>query len=218
MENNQLKACPFCGGKAKIQERGLGHDVIGAYVLCEGCGASGKEFTYGYMGNNKEAYDAAAEAWNKRALVIVKTEKATKSGFLKIEPYREYVFRAPLESWFKAVEEALGFKLFFWQKTYIERGAFRCFGKTTAEILQALLPEHKQPLDLRGYRRRNLQARVYYDELLRVKETLDAAGVPTREVWLSESDRRKWIQKQKEGSISQAEPEPIRPLGKFWDF
>ena len=50
------------------------------------------------------------------------TEEITKSGFLKINPYRKYDFREPLESWFAAVEEVLGFKLFFWQKTYIESG------------------------------------------------------------------------------------------------
>lgn len=140
------------------------------------------------------------------------------SDFLKINPYREYVFRAPLESWFKAVEEALGFKLFFWQKTYIERGVFRCFGKTTAEILRDLSQTEKPPLDLRRYRSRNQRERLYYDELLRVKETLDAAGVPTREVWVCEADHTKWLLKQKEGSISQAKPEAIKPLGKFWDF
>ena len=221
MENKQLKGCPFCGGEAKIQEEELGSGIIAAYVLCENCGGRGKKITYRYLNEeHQEAYDAAAEAWNKRAVVITKTEKGKSSGFLMINPYREYVFRAPLESWFKAVEEALGFKLFFWQKTYIERGVFRCFGKTTAEILQDLSQYHKQPLDLRGYRRRNLQARVYGDELLRVKETLDAAGVPTREVWLTEADRRKWIQKREEAANTQVEgipEEQLRPQGKFWD-
>ena len=140
------------------------------------------------------------------------------SEFFKINPYREHVFRAPLESWFAAVEEALGFKLFFWQKTYIERGVFRCFGKTTAEILRDLSQINQPPLDLRRYRTKNMRAQLYYNELLRMKETLDVAGVPTREVWTCESDHREWLQKQKEVSVGQAEPEGLRPLGKFWDI
>lgn len=218
MEYKKLKSCPFCGGKADIQEiPGLGHDIRGVRCVCENCGASGKMFTYGYMsGDRREAYDAAEAQWNNRTVAITESHRITSSEFLKINPYREYVFRLPLEKWVEAVEKALGFKLFFWQKTFIESGVFRCFGKTTAEILRDLSQVNEAPLDLRKYRGRNMRERVYYDGLLRVKAALDAAEVPTREVWLCDEDRRKWMQRQKEESTAKAEAE-LRPLGKFWD-
>lgn len=221
MEDKKLKPCPFCGAKAEIKESGHGHDVIAAYALCEGCGATGKEFTYGYMsGRHQEAHDAAAEAWNKRAKQKKESQEEqqniTKSGFFKINPYREYAFRAPLESWFAAVEAALGFKLFFWQKTYIENGFFRCYGRTTAEILRDLSQIDEPPLNLINYRKRDRQARWYCEELLRVKETLTAAGVPTREIFLTEHDRRDYLRRLQEGKVS-VKTEP-RPIGKFWDI
>ena len=140
----------------------------------------------------------------------------TKSGFFKMNPYREYVFREPLESWFAAVEAALGFKLFFWQKTYIENGFFRCYGRTTAEILRDLSQIDEPPLNLIRYRMRDRQARWYCEELLRVKEALTAAGVPTREVLLTEHDRQDYLRRQQEGKVS-VKMEP-RPIGKFWDI
>lgn len=143
-------------------------------------------------------------------------------NYIKINPHQEYyTTSAQIETWLAAVEAALGFKLFVWQKVYIEHGIFRRFGKTTAEILRDLSQIDKPPLDLRRYRTKNMRERLYCHELLRMKETLDAAGVPTREVWLCENDRRKWIQKQNEAAKTQAASileEPLRPLGKFWDI
>lgn len=228
MEDKKLKPCPFCGAKVEIKEDGRGHDVIAAYVLCEGCGAAGKEFTYGYMsGKHQEAYDAAAAAWNRRAKQKKESQEVqqniTKSGFFKINPYREYVFRAPLETWFTAVEAALGFKLFFWQKTYIEHGVFRYYGKTTAEILRELSQINEPPLDLIKYKTRGHKERWFCDELLRMKATLDDAEVPTREVLLSENDRIKWLRQKLEAETTKATGIPeemLRPrkLEKFWDF
>lgn len=118
------------------------------------------------------------------------------SNRFKLDPYREApLFPPPLEKWFKEVENALGFKLFFWQKTYIQRGVFRCYGETTARILRELSQVDKEPLNLIRYRARNMRERFYYDELLEMKKTLDEAGVPTREVWTCEKDRRKYIER-----------------------
>lgn len=144
-------------------------------------------------------------------------------AFFKLDPYREYIFPPDLEKWFAAVENTLGFKLFFWQKTFIERGVFRCYGKTTAEILRDLSQINEKPIDLRKYRARNLRSRIYYEELLRIKETLDNAGVPTREVWTCEKDRNEWLIKQEEKRLYQAMGIPKELLGpremkKFWDF
>lgn len=146
----------------------------------------------------------------------------TKSGFFKINPYREYGFASPLEKWFAAVEEALGFKLFFWQKTYIEIGVFRCYGKTTAEILRELSRINEPPIDLIKYKKRGHKARWFCDELLRMKAVLDAAGVPTREVLLNEKDYTKWLQKKLVAEVTraadiQAEQLKAQKLNKYWE-
>lgn len=48
---------------------------------------------------------------------------------------------------FEKVEKALGFKLFYWQKTYIMGMNWRCSGQTTAIILQELLKTEATPID-----------------------------------------------------------------------
>ena len=224
MEDKKLKPCPFCGAKAEIKESGHGHDVIAAYVLCEGCGATGKEFTYGYMsGRHQEAHDAAAEAWNKRAKKAEDAQEIQRTnGAFKINPYREYPFSPELQKWLQGAEEALGYKLFFWQKTYIERGVFRYFGCTTAQILRELAQINEPPLNLVRYRARGDKERWYCEELLGIKEKLDAAGVPTRDVILSDREYKEWFLGQKEKPIRQVSARQdaypgLRPLGKFWD-
>lgn len=227
MESKKLKVCPFCGAKAEIKEDGRGHDVIAAYVLCEGCGAAGKEFTYGYMsGKHKEAHDAATEAWNKRIKQKKESQEVqqniTKSGFFKINQYREYAFEAPLESWLAAVEAALGFKLFFWQKSFIEHGVFRCYGETTAKILRELSKVNEPPLDLIKYRTRGHRERWFCEELLRIKNTLDAAGVPTREVLLTVRDEQEYLRRKAAAESrtprAPGELEGLRAMGRFWDI
>ena len=52
-----------------------------------------------------------------------------------------------LENTLEAVEKALGFKLFVWQKTFIATGVFRQYGATTAKILRELLAVDARPLD-----------------------------------------------------------------------
>lgn len=47
-------------------------------------------------------------------------------------------FSPELEKTFAAVEKALGFKLFIWQKTFIANTTYRRSGRTTAEILRDL--------------------------------------------------------------------------------
>ena len=61
--------------------------------------------------------------------------------------YRTVPMDPDLEKTLEAVEKALGFKLFVWQKTYIEHGYFRQYGATTAEILRELLNVSEAPLD-----------------------------------------------------------------------
>lgn len=93
------------------------------------------------------------------------------------------------EKTIRAVERALGFDLFVWQKTFIEHGEFRQFGATTAEILRDLLDVSGNPIDYRRPPVSN-KDRLYRNELRHIKQKLDDAGIPTREVWFSDRDKR----------------------------
>lgn len=104
-------------------------------------------------------------------------------------PYSEF------EQTIGAVEKALGFRLFVWQKTYIAQGKFRKMGATTAEILRDLLDVSGKPID---YSRRAESEREHFYrwELYRIKEKLDNAGIPTRTVFFSERDKRAYREKE----------------------
>lgn len=94
------------------------------------------------------------------------------------------------EKTISAVENALGFKLFVWQKTYIENGHFRQMGDTTARILRDLLDVSGEPIDYtRGATTQRQQ--FYRRELREIKEKLDRAGIPTRTVFFFERDKGK---------------------------
>ena len=54
-----LKPCPFCGGKASLND-----NSSCSYVHCEKCGATGESFN---MSKKYRSDEKAAEAWNRRA-------------------------------------------------------------------------------------------------------------------------------------------------------
>lgn len=106
------------------------------------------------------------------------------------------------------IEQALGIKLFTWQKSYIKNGNFRCFGKTTAVIIR-ILTQGKEPVDLRN--REKIQKYVMMDtpwiatgpvcgvfkrEVKEIHEKLLAAGVKTNPVFYTEMDRKKFLRKE----------------------
>jgi len=73
LRREKLLPCPFCGGKAHLEESGRG--FIGgksekvAYVWCERCNArSGKIklSDFGRTSHSAEAVKQAVELWNKR--------------------------------------------------------------------------------------------------------------------------------------------------------
>ena len=86
---------------------------------------------------------------------------------------------------FDAIEKALGFKLFYWQKTFIAYGYFRQYGATTARILRELIsPELMEvPIDKSKPVETKRDA-FYRREFLEIKEKLDKAGIKTRKVKL----------------------------------
>lgn len=93
------------------------------------------------------------------------------------------------------VEEAIGFKLFSWQKRFIISGIWRRTGETTAEILRDLLNVDAPPID---YTREMYGCRGFYQkELLRIKEKLDRYGIKTREVFLTIKDRQEHEQQKR---------------------
>ena len=105
--------------------------------------------------------------------------------------YKPTNFSQELEKTFEAVEKALGFKLFIWQKTFIANTTYRQSGRTTAEILRDLLNISKPPLD---YTKpvRNHMARFYREETREIKAKLDTAGIPTRTVFFSRQEKQKY--------------------------
>lgn len=98
----------------------------------------------------------------------------------------------------EAVEKALGFKLFVWQKAFIARGQFRRMGATTAEILRDILDVSALPIDY-SEPERNFMERFYRRELRGIKLKLDEAGIPTRTVFFSKKDKWEYFADKKEG-------------------
>lgn len=90
------------------------------------------------------------------------------------------------------VEKALGFKLFFWQKTYILRGYFRRNGETTAIVLRDLLQMDRPPIDFTEFPRTNKE-NIYRHELMKIKEQLEAAGIETRPVLRSRGEKQEYL-------------------------
>lgn len=110
----------------------------------------------------------------------------------------EWIYHIPEKNYgivdFDAVEKALGFRLFGWQKEYIITGcayAGRRTGKTTAEILHQLLSVDEEPIDFSrpAPSTRIAINRQYYRDIW---EKLRDAGIPMRPVFWSKEDKKKW--------------------------
>ena len=68
----ELKPCPFCGGKAELRTRVLERErkdePLYSFVCCTSCFASGPNFHYKDIDRTGiNPTDEAAKAWNKRA-------------------------------------------------------------------------------------------------------------------------------------------------------
>lgn len=69
MLNNELKPCPFCGGKEIRQAGYFEHDEFVHFVFCNDCGARTKPaFRSRGSGAAVRMFfeEKAAEAWNRR--------------------------------------------------------------------------------------------------------------------------------------------------------
>lgn len=97
------------------------------------------------------------------------------------------------ERTFEAIEDALGIKLYRWQKSFIETRTFRRYGETTAIILR-LLTDETQVIDFSSFGAakkylgydQNLRNYNYYEvfkaELMSIEKKLKAAGIITNPV------------------------------------
>ena len=112
---------------------------------------------------------------------------------MKMDIYASGYFGEEQEKQFEAIEAALGFKLFAWQKAYIVTGKFRKYGATTAEILRDLMQVESYPLDFTK-RPTNAAVALYRDVLREIKQQLDDAGVPTREVFFNQQQKRAYME------------------------
>lgn len=95
---------------------------------------------------------------------------------------------------FDAVEKALGFRLFGWQKDYIILGcAYGCrrTGKTTAEILRQLLSVDEEAIDFSRPASIKRIATVRQD-FRDIWEKLRDAGIEMRPVFWSKEDKKKY--------------------------
>lgn len=96
----------------------------------------------------------------------------------------------------KLVEEALGIKLFYWQKTYLMTGAYRHSGLSLAQHLRFLLDTDNQsyPVDYR-HPRNKIEEQTKF-ELHQLKEKLDKAGIKTINIWFTDEDKEKWLKEK----------------------
>ena len=62
MKEAELKPCPFCGGKARLQRKAKKH---GFYVICIECYCSTPYYQYIFT-SEEELRNTAIETWNRR--------------------------------------------------------------------------------------------------------------------------------------------------------
>lgn len=99
----------------------------------------------------------------------------------------ERIYHSPFErdSWvdFDAVEKALGFRLFGYQKSYILGQGFRQMGRTTAEILRLLFDkeQYDNPIDF-SKPPRNKRQQSFRNDFYNVWNKLNSANIKMRKV------------------------------------
>lgn len=131
-------------------------------------------------------------------------KEKSKKDFISIkieEGSPEWVYHAPKEYCctvnFDAVEKALGFRLFGWQKDYILSDcayAGRRTGKTTAVILHQLLSVNEEPID---FSRPSPSKRmvIFRQDFRDIWEKLRDVGIPMRPVFWSVEDKKRYQMK-----------------------
>ena len=145
------------------------------------------------------ALDKALDNLENHIIKHVAAEPA-KAESKNVDIYLDDFFKSQEQELFAAVEKALGFKLYFWQKFFILNGNFRRFGKTTAEILRDLInPYDSSPVDFTRTPHSQQEA-FYRDELRKIQQRLIACGIQTRPVFWSHKDIKEYYAAGKENN------------------
>ena len=148
--------------------------------------------------------EGSEDSWNAFLEYLYECEKAKKENEMlksklnqKEEP-PEWLYHTPFEgrSWvdFNAVEKALGFQLFSWQKEFIDLGcgyADRRTGKTTAQILRQLLQIDEKPIDF-SRPAPSKRIDIVRQDFRDIWEKLRDAGFDVRPVFWSKEDKKKY--------------------------
>ncbi len=130
-------------------------------------------------------------------------KEKSKKDFMSIkieDGIPEWVYHVPYErdSWvdFDAVEKALGYRLFGYQKSYILGQGSRQMGSTTAEILRMLFnkEQYDNPIEF-SKPARNHQNLIFRQHFRDIWEKLRNAGIPMRPVFWSIEDKKKYQMK-----------------------
>lgn len=124
---------------------------------------------------------------NKLQALIAEEEDAVADPTYKIPTEATWIYNAPSSydgqyrfNW-ENIEAALGFKLFYWQKGYIQNGQMRGYGYTTAQVLKDLLnygPENCPILTKYIPASEKYRVQMYKD----LRQKLVDAGISCREV------------------------------------
>lgn len=67
---DDLKPCPFCGGRAVLYTSQVAEDAVVAFIVCESCGTETEKFEDTYAPK-----DDAVAAWNLRHNTAAEKEK-----------------------------------------------------------------------------------------------------------------------------------------------
>jgi hypothetical protein len=127
-------------------------------------------------------------------------KEKSKKDFMSIkieEEPPEWIYHSPWEGCstidFDAIEKALGFRLFGWQKSYILHQGYRRMGRTTAEILQMLFDkeQYDNPIDF-SEPPRNKRLAIFRQQFREIWEKLRNAGIEMRPVFWSKEDKKKY--------------------------
>lgn len=133
----------------------------------------------------------------KDAVLDSKTKEAFNKAIsvVKTDDQYNWIFNGICDpEWnnkFDAIDEALGIRLFYWQKCYIVHGYMRQIGLTTAVIIRELLDVKNVPWDI-SYMLMRPKERWYYEEIKKIKTKLDNAGIPTRTVFFCKEDKKQY--------------------------
>lgn len=146
----------------------------------------------------RRALDEALDNLENHIITHIAAEPA-KAETVKIDIYQEDYFPTPEKELFAAIEKALGFKLFFWQKIFILRGEFRQYGATTAQILRDLTGPSLAPLEFINPPK-NKREDFYRHQLRKIQLRLTECGISTNPVFWNRKDKAEYYSAGKENN------------------